>query len=394
MARPLAGYATEIRLIEQDIAKAGGIEALNEPAGTERVTRYVYRLYQRASLAGDPTGLGAVARAIDRAIPFLVHPGDLYLLKANVAFKLHQFANVRSALRAVPSVYDGDEGRLIRADLDFQLGRYQKAKSGYCAVLETQRSWGALARLAHFCGKMGDPAGADELYEEAQDDLTAKEMRAFAWLEVQRGFLDFAHGRYCEAQSHYDRADAAYPGYWLVDEHVAELLAAQDRYADAIAILERVVSAVHRPELEQAIGELYQLAGQDARARQQMQKALAAYLESARRGEVHYWHHLADYYADVAKDGSQAVVWARRDLQLRANFSTQAALAWAFYRAGRFEEARDWIDRALSSGVVSAHLFSQAGRIYAAAGLEAEAQDLLGRAMILNPMVDKFHLHH
>jgi tetratricopeptide (TPR) repeat protein len=78
---------------------------------------------------------------------------------------------------------------------------------------------------------MGDPAGADELYEEAQDDLTAKEMRAFAWLEVQRGFLDFARGRYRQARSHYDRADAAYPGYWLVDEHVAELLAAQDRYA-------------------------------------------------------------------------------------------------------------------------------------------------------------------
>jgi hypothetical protein len=58
-----------------------------------------------------------------------------------------------------------------------------------------------------------------------------------------------------------------------------------------------------------------------------LQKALAGYLESGRRGEVHYWHHLADYYADVGKDGSQAVVWARRDLQLRANFSTQAALA-------------------------------------------------------------------
>jgi tetratricopeptide (TPR) repeat protein len=394
MAQALAGYAAEIRLIEQHIAEAGGVEALNEPADTERVTRYVYRLYQRASLAGDPTGLSAVARAIDRAIPLLAHPGDLCLLKANVAFKLHQFANVQSALRAVPSVYDSDEGRLIRADLDFQLGRYQTAKIRYCAVLKTERSWGALARLAYFCGKMGNPAGADELYEEAQDDLTAKEMRAFAWLEVQRGFLDFAHGRYREAQSHYDRADEAYPGYWLVDEHVAELLAAQDQYADAIAILEGIVSTAHRPELDQAIGELYQRTGQEERARQQMQKALTAYLESVRSGEVHYWHHLADFYADVAKDGSQAVVWARRDLQLRVNFSTQAALAWASYRDGRFAEARDWIDRALSSGVATAHLFSQAGRIYAAAGLEAEAQDLLGRAMILNPMVDKFHLHH
>ncbi len=193
---------------------------------------------------------------------------------------------------------------------------------------------------------------------------------------------------------HYERADRAYPGYWLVDEHIAELLAAEGRYAEAIAILERVASAVHRPELEQAIGELYQLTGQAERAGQQLQQALAAYLESARRGEVHYWHHLADYYADVAKDGAQAVIWARKDLRLRENFSTQAALAWAYYRNGQYGEARDWIDRALSSGAATAHLFRQAGRIYMAAGQEAGARRFQDRAMLLNPAVEKFHLHH
>jgi tetratricopeptide (TPR) repeat protein len=391
---PLGGYCAEIRQIEQDIAETGGIEALNEPADTERVTKYVYRHYQKASLAGDPTALSVIAGVIDRAIPLLAHPGDLYLLKANVAFKLHQLADVRSALLAVPSIYDSEEGRLIRADLDFQLGRYQAAKSGYCAVLETGRSWGALARLAHFHGKMGDPAGADELYREAQEELTAKEMRGFAWLEVQRGFLNFAHGRYREAQSHYDRADTAYPGYWLVDEHIAELLAAQGRYADAIAVLERVASAGHRPELEQAIGELYQLTGQHDLARQWIQKALTAYLQSVRRGEIHYLHHLADYYADVAKDGARAVAWAQKDLQLRENFSTQAALAWACYRNGQYREARDWIDRALSSGAATAPLFRQAAEIYMAAGREPEARSLRDRAISLNPAVDKFHLHH
>ena len=109
---------------------------------------------------------------------------------------------------------------------------------------------------------MGDPAGADELYRGGAGGADRQGDARFAWLEVQRGFLDFAHGRYREAQSHYDRADTAYPGYWLVDEHIAELLAAQGRYADAIAFFERVASAVHRPELEQAIGELYQLPGQ------------------------------------------------------------------------------------------------------------------------------------
>jgi tetratricopeptide (TPR) repeat protein len=391
---PLAGYQAEIRQIEQDIAAVGGATALDPPTDTERVTQYVYRLYQRASIASDLTALGAVEGAIDRAIPLLTHPDDLYLLRANVAFKLHRLADVRAILLVAPSIRDSEEGRLISADLDFQNGQYQKARRGYCDALEISRSWGALARLAYFSGKMGDPAGADRLYQEAEDELTAKEMRSFAWLEVQRGFLDFAEGRYGEAQLHYQSADRAYPGYWLVDEHIAELLAAEGRYAEAIVILERVASAVRRPELEQAIGELYQLTGQEERARQRLQQALAAYHESARRGEVHYWHHLADYYAEVAEDGTQAVAWARKDLRLRNNFSTQATLAWAYYCDGRYGEACAWIDRALSSGAATAQLFRQAGRIYAAAGREAEARRFRDQAMILNPAVDKFHLHH
>jgi len=56
--------------------------------------------------------------------------------------------------------------------------------------------------------------------------------------------------------------------------------------------------------------------------------------------------------------------------------------------------ARDWIDRALASGAATAHLFRQADRIYMAAGREAEARQFQDRAVTLNPVVDRFHLHH
>ena len=263
----LAGYQAEMRRIEEDIASIGSADPLATPIDPERVTLYVYRLYQRAAIAGDSAQLSAVERAINRAIPLLANPSDLYLLKANTAFKLHKLSDVEAALRAVPSVYDSNEGRLIRADLDFQHGRYREAKRGYLGVLQAERSWGALARLAYFYGKRGDVAGADHLYEEAEDQLTAKEMRSYAWLEVQRGFLAFAHGRYGEARLHYGQADAAYPGYWLVDEHVAELLGAEGHYGQAIEILERIISTRDRPDLLQAIGELYAIAGQAERAR-------------------------------------------------------------------------------------------------------------------------------
>jgi len=387
------GYAAEMRRIDEDIVKTedAASTALSSP---DRITRHVYRLYQKASIAGDLAGLTAVEHAIDNTIPLLSNPADLYLLKAHAAFKLHKLADVDFALRAVRSVYDSDEGRLIRADLDFQRGHYSAAENGYVDVLGHERSWDALARLAHLRGKMGDLAEADRLYEEAEDQLTAKEMRAYAWLEVRRGFLDFVHGRFREARSHYCRAEAAYPGYWLVEEHIAELLGAEGRYEEAAGIFERVVSVIDRSELDQAIGELYDLGEQRGPAVYWKQRALSAYLQSVQRGEVHYYHHLVDYYTDVAENGGEAVKWAYKDLQLRENFSTQAALGWAFYRDGRFSDAVHWIERALTSGVVDALLYFRAGEIYSAAANEIEGRGLRERALSLNPTVAGFHVHH
>ena len=175
-----------------------------------------------------------------------------------------------------------------------------------------------------------------------------------------------------------------------MDDHAAELLGAEGRYEEAAAIYERIVAAVPKPELEQALGELYGLMGDTDRARRWHEKALAAYLESAGRGDVHYYHHLVDFYSDVAEDGAQAVHWARQDLALRENFSTQAALAWALHRDGRHDEALEWIVPALASGAIEARLFFQAAKIYAAAGHRAaEAERYMRRAADLNPRVEQ-----
>jgi tetratricopeptide (TPR) repeat protein len=386
----MAGYRDELPRIEQDIAHLSVSDPFAAPIDAERLTRYIYLLYQRASLTGDLAQLTAAGRAIERAVPLLTHPGDLYLLKANVAFKLHRLGDVEAALLAIPTAGECIEACLLRADLDFQHGRYRDAEAAYIAAIEAERSWSGLARLAYFRGKMGDLEGADRLYREAEDELTAKEMRSYAWLEVQWGFLAFSRGAYPDARFHYDRAEAAYPGYWLVDEYQAELLGAEGRYAEAIALFERLVAANERPDLLQAIAELYEITEQLDEARDWQERALAGYLQSVQRGEVHYLHHLADYYADVAKDGAAAVNWARADLRLRENFTTQAALAWAYYRNAEFAEARGWIDRALASGVVDAHALFRAAKIYAG----TSGRRFLERAKKLNPFVERFHLHH
>jgi tetratricopeptide (TPR) repeat protein len=263
----------------------------------------------------------------------------------------------------------------------------------YQAVIDKHGSWGARAGLAYVHLKLGDLARADRLYAEAEDELTAKEMRSYAWLELQRGVLDLAYGRHDDAAAHYGRAGRAYSGYWLVDEHIAELTAAQGDIEEAAALYERILAAVPRPELRQLLGQLYAVMGRRGRARSCFVQARAGYLASVRRGGVHYYHHLADFFAEAVPDGAQAVIWARRDIALRENFSTQAALAWALMRDGQIAEAAQWMRRALASGAQDAHLYAQAAAVCRAAGETETAERHLAQARAINPRLGRFHVH-
>lgn len=133
--------------------------------------------------------------------------------------------------------------------------------------------------------------------------------------------------------------------------------------------------------------------GQCDRAEAWYQKALAGYLESAQRSDVHFYHHLTDFYADVREDGAEAVKWARKDIELRRNFSTLAALAWALYRAADFAAAFDAMNQALSSGAADAHLFFQAATIFQSVGGNDNGERYLQMANEINPHYRNFHVH-
>jgi len=385
-------FEIELEQIDKGIAEFES-SAFNLPVDSAKVTRYAYLQYQRASLTGNMAELSAVDATLDYAVQHLGPVGDLYFLKANLHFKLHRLDKVQQDLESGRDLLCSLPGRALQADLDFQKGRYEAARNEYQALIDEDRTWDDLSRLAYLNFKMGDLAEADRLYDEAVDELTAKEMRHYAWVELQRGVVDLSRGDYDKAQSHYQRAERAYSGHWLVDEHMAELLGAQGKGDEAEAMYRRVIARVPRPDFQQALGELYLSMGKTTDATEWLDKARTAFLESAARGEVHYYHHLADFYADVDENGPEAVRWARKDLELRRNFSTLGALAWALYRAEEFSEAIETMGEALSSGAKDARLFYQAGMIYTAASPNGKGAQYLQTAARLNPNHQNFHVH-
>jgi tetratricopeptide (TPR) repeat protein len=393
MIASVNGYAAELQQIQGETEKIGA-DVLRPPVDVESAVRYVYKVYQRAALTGDLTALDAAEDAIDAVIPQMRYPDDLYLLKAHIALKLHRLEDVKRNLAARPLLAESDEGLKITADVHFQEGRYAEAKRTYEKAINANRSWDNLARYAYYVSTMEDLDRADAIYVEAQDEVTSKQMRSYAWLQLQRGLLDVARGRHEDARAHYRQAERAYPGYWMVDEHLAGLLACEGRRQEAAELYERVLGCVPKPEIAQILGDLYTALGQPDRAERHYSAAFDAYMQSVSRSEVHYYHHLVDYHCSVTRNGPEAVKWAQLDTDLRENFSTQAALARALHVAGQIPEAVSWMEQALASGAVGAGLFYQAAEVFGAAGRYEDSHRYAHRAADINPVRHPHGHHH
>ena len=378
---------------QQELAKIETIADAHPSADPKALFKNAYYYFQKASLTGSPRDMEQGGAAFDLALAGLPLSADLYLLHTAFNLKLHRLDAAKTDLEKL-AYLDGDpKVQVLQADIAVQEGNYADAAASYLQIIAKNRLWDNLARLAYLQAKSGDFNDADRLYQEAEEELSAKDMRSYAWVELQRGYLALSQGRNQTAWAHYQRADQAYTGYWLTQEYRAEWLGAQRNYDAAVTLYKQLIACNRRPELYQALGDLYLYMGKPELARPWHDQALAVYLASVRRGEVQYYHHLASFYADARMDGAQAVQWARKDLQLRQNVTTRDALAWALFRDGQYPEAVDQINRALSDNWQDAHLFFHAAMIYLAAGLTEKGKDYLQNAGNLNPYYDAFHVH-
>jgi tetratricopeptide (TPR) repeat protein len=387
----VSDFEAEVRALDRDIDALAARTAGNAPP--RDVIRLAQGLYRRGTLTGQSSDFDRLRGVLGGLGDDAGADSELLLLRATVDLRFHRLDAARASLARWPGL-DGDlDAQMVTADIDVQHGRYEQAQRAYQRAVDARPTWPALARLAYLVARRGDAVRADRLYAEAEDDVTAKEMRTFAWLKLQRGQLAFARGRYDDAQAHYAIAESAYSGFWLTDEYMAELLAARGRFDEAIARYERAAARAPRPDLFQQIGDLYAFIGRFDDARPWHARALQGYRASIERGEVQFLHHLAGYYADVARDGGRAVELARRDAALRPHYATDDALAWALYVAGDIQDAARMCDRALASGIVDGHLYYHAATIKAAAGDATGAARWQKALETLNPRYRDFHVH-
>ncbi len=164
-------------------------------------------------------------------------------------------------------------------------------------------------------------------------------MRSWAWVELQRGLLDFDFGHPAAALAHYRRADAAYPGWCLVEEHVAEALGRLGRQDEAIALYRRILEKKRSPEFLAALAALLEPADPlEARA---LDREAVRTLRSAKRalsrGRA---RPLTSSTASTRGAADPALLeMAQRNAALRPNGDARLLLARAYAEARPAAEA-------------------------------------------------------
>jgi tetratricopeptide (TPR) repeat protein len=355
------GYATELAAL-RDRRREHASTA--DPASPTAVSEALTLRHREVMLTGGrPADLLELAADADAALARFPTWPDLRLLRGGLALAVHRPDLARAQLAAVPDVIDQPPGRVLAADIAVFDGDYRAARAGYERAAREDPQWDTSARLAALAVATGDAAEADALYVEAEDDLTVKQLRAFAWVRVQRGDLARALGDLDGAEHLYAGADRAFPGWWYVAAHRAALALAAGRAGEAVDGYRAVLAEVDRPEFREALGTALAAVGRADDAAACHARALAEYTASAGRGEVHYLHHLAAFCADVVPDPPAAVRWAERDAGIRRNGSTLSLLGWCLFRAGRVEEARDAVAEAFALGAGDPVLRSRARQI-------------------------------
>ncbi len=351
---------------------------------------YLIRARQSGDLANYEQALAALERARGIAPRYLEALG----LLASARYALHDFQGAADlAAEVLAENPDDPQARTVAGDAAMALGNVDRAEEIFSALATDLPGVPAIeARLAQVAWLRGDVSTAVALAASAEERAAASGVRDadLSWYRSLRGSLAFDQGRFDVAASRFEEAREAFPASQVALGGLARVRAAQGDINGAIARYQQATAAVPDPQLLAELGDLYLLAGDPATAEDHYATVEVIGRLGAAGGAV-YNRTLALFWADHDRNVAEALELTAAELEIRQDVYGWDAHAWALYRNGRFEEAREASLRARRLGTPQAEFWYHAGLISAALGDHGTAASELQRALELNPEFDPIH---
>ncbi|MEU0913914.1 tetratricopeptide repeat protein [Streptomyces althioticus] len=337
---------------------------------------------ERARTDGDPSRYARAEHALARSLA--LRPGNDQALagQAALAAARHDFtAALDHAERALERNPYSERALCSRIDALVELGRYAEAAEAATVADRRRPGVPVFTRYAYVRELRGDVRTARRVLHQALDSASGP--ADVAYVATALGNLERGQGRYGIALRHYARALAADDAHLPALEGRGRARAAAGDRAGAITTLEQVVARSPLPGPLVALGELYEVRGDRAKAREQY-ALVDAWTRLARAGGVDVDLDIALAAADHG-DTAEALRAARAEWDRRRTVHTADALAWALHRAGRSAEALPYARRATATGYRDAAFLHHRGMVEKANGLDSAAHASLTAALELNP---------
>ena len=308
-------------------------------------------LLQRARLTGDYDDYARAEGAVQAAFARSPEGAGPFLTRASLNYSLHRLERVEADLVAAErAVLVGSDTRAslaaMRASLALQQGDAVAAEAGYRAALALHDSPTTHGALAIALSRQDRWDEAEAALDTAAAGYHGHSVEPLAWIALHRGIFDLTRERLDEALVHYDEALAIMPGWWLAQEHVAEIAVLQGRSDQALALYTDVVARTGLPEFMDAIAGVLADQGQPddaarwrARARQVYERQLRQFPEAAAG-------HALQHYLDAGDRPAQALALAQANAAIRPNAEALGLLAQAYGALGRDRDAADAAARA------------------------------------------------
>jgi len=362
-----------------------------QPDNMIQVQQTVLLLIERARLTGTPDDYLRARQLLVRATSNGGTPASLCEAHARLNFALHRLPQASAALTTCNGLMDPAEAGALAADIAFYSGRYTQAKAGYLALLNHSGSSSQHIRMAFYRWKTGAPAEAAALLEAAESRYHGGSATTMAWLKLQRGLLAWERGRLDEALALYQLAADAMPGWWLVDEQIAEVFRIQGDNDGARERLQRLVERNGRPEHMDELARLLREGPTPDAAQPWIKRAQAIYRTRLADFPEAAIGHALDHFLQFGTP-SEALALARRNAELRPYGDAQIMLAAALFRAGQAGEAASRIRQVQDSGWETAQLHAVAAQILAALGQGPAADAQRALALMMNPQAMRLYL--
>lgn len=350
-----------------------------------RIERVAGFYLARARLTGDHDDYLRAQRILDEAFTLAPEGAGPLLSRAHLNFTLHRVAAVEPDLaRAEQAVIvrrtTHAEIAGLRGDVAFHSGRFEEAERLHRGAEEMHPTSATAFRVAYDLWQTGR-------FEQAERWLGTAESRVIgdgqerAWMELQRGLLDLDRGQLDEALGHYRRADRLFAGWWLVEEHIAEIHALRGEHDEAERRYRDLIERTNNPEFMDALAGVLEARGRAEEARALVARATTIYEHQLEvLPEASYGHALEHFLEHGT--AARALDLARANHALRPGGEATVRLAQALYRSGELGEARTRIDALLATPYRTAALHATAARVFeASVPARSAAQARLARAI-------------